>query len=168
VVPIGVRTGDHRSASLGPSKVKSELQLVGLKIMTFSVMAPGGPDRGSNRGPPHCKSRTLLLDPIGPARFYIATDRPFSICLASFIGDRTRNKVLSGRKPRQINYKIRRFGDELHVHHQGDVTSSISITRSLWWWRWSWSPKRWILWSIQRGRLSEKTLSWPLNATWLR
>lgn len=50
------------------SKVKSELQLLGLKIMTFSVMAPGGPDRGSNRGPPQCKSRTLLLirsDPRG-------------------------------------------------------------------------------------------------------
>ena len=72
------------------STVKSELQLLGLKIMTFSVMVPGGPDRTSNRGPPQCKSRTLLLDPIRPAWFHIATERPFSICLASFNGDRTR------------------------------------------------------------------------------
>ena len=31
------------------------------------------------------------------------------------------NKVLSGRQPRQANYKIHRFGEQPHLHHQGDV-----------------------------------------------
>jgi hypothetical protein len=43
------------------------------------------------------------------------------ICLSSrFHGDKI-NKVFSGRQPRQANYKIHRFGEQLHLHHQGDV-----------------------------------------------
>ena len=31
------------------------------------------------------------------------------------------NKVFSGRQPRHANYKIQRFEEHLHLHHQGDV-----------------------------------------------
>jgi hypothetical protein len=31
------------------------------------------------------------------------------------------DKVSSGRQPRYMNYKIQRFGDQLHHHHHGDM-----------------------------------------------
>jgi hypothetical protein len=38
-------------------------------------------------------------------------------------------KVFSGRHPRQINYKIQRFGDQLHLQHQGipDDVHSVGL-----------------------------------------
>jgi len=38
------------------------------------------------------------------------------------------NKVFSGRQPRQANYKIHRFGEQLHLHHQGDVVHITLMT----------------------------------------
>jgi len=37
-----------------------------------------------------------------------------------FHGDKI-NKVFSGRQPRQANYKIHRFGEQVHLHNQGDM-----------------------------------------------
>jgi hypothetical protein len=37
-----------------------------------------------------------------------------------FHGDKI-NKVFSDRQPRQANYKIHRFGDQLHLHNQVGV-----------------------------------------------
>ena len=31
------------------------------------------------------------------------------------------DKVFSGRQQRQMNYKIRHFGDQVHPHHHGDM-----------------------------------------------
>lgn len=32
-------------------------------------------------------------------------------------------KFFSGKQPPQMNYKTQRFGDQLHLHHQGDAIS---------------------------------------------
>ena len=40
----------------------------------------------------------------------------------NFHSNRTRRIVL-GQTAHQMNYKIQRFGDQLHLHHQGDVKS---------------------------------------------
>ena len=33
------------------------------------------------------------------------------------------DKIFSGIEPRQMNYKIQRFGDQLHLHNPGDANS---------------------------------------------
>lgn len=32
-------------------------------------------------------------------------------------------KFFAGRQPPQMNHKIQRYGDQLHLHHQGDAIS---------------------------------------------
>ena len=36
------------------------------------------------------------------------------------------DKTSSGRQSSQISYKFQRFGDQLHLHHQGDELQLIS------------------------------------------
>jgi len=35
------------------------------------------------------------------------------------------DKVFSGRQQRQMNYKIQRFGDQFHFHHQSDLVMEL-------------------------------------------
>ena len=37
------------------------------------------------------------------------------------------DNVFSGRQPRQMIYKLKRFGDQLHLHHQGDEMMEMEL-----------------------------------------
>jgi hypothetical protein len=43
-----------------------------------------------------------------------------AICLQAFTATEL-DKVFSGRQPRQMIDKVQRFGDQLHVLHQGNA-----------------------------------------------
>jgi len=59
---------------------------------------------------------------LGQASPLCAVIAIYSLCLETFKATEL-DELFSGRQPHQMNYKIQRFGDELHLHQQGDVKS---------------------------------------------
>jgi hypothetical protein len=57
---------------------------------------------------------------LGQASSLCAVLAIYSLWLETFTATEI-DEVFSGRQSHQMNYKIRRFGDQLHLHHQGDV-----------------------------------------------
>ena len=126
-------------------------------------------------------SRVLRWIPVSSRRYHFLCT--FACSWRTPVGF-VMSEVFSGRQPRQGIYKVQRFGDEAHLHYQGDeiliqrfgdnsmsiIRTIISVISSPWWWRWSLSPKLWILKIPWLCCLPEKPLlsSVALKTSWIR